>query len=431
MSVRFTPIAIALSSLLAVVACSDAKPGTADDDSGSAASNSSGGGGLATGGGFASGGAGAAGGAAPDFATATVTLLSPPVLTTPGAFGGVVAVSGETVLVGARQQNAQAGAIHVFAGVGANWTHVNALQAQMAVSDDLFGSSLAFSGDIAVAGAPGRGMPEFAGSAFVLRRNGQSWVSQFELKEKPGVELARFGAAVALSGNRVAVGAPDIYEYGRVSFFTASGNDWVPDGEVTSTVESQAFGQALALDGDTVVIGAPGFTAPPAAYVYVRQNGDWVQQAQLIPGDGAVGKKFGTSVALSGNTAIVGTGSTDLNETSAVYVFTRTGDSWSQQTQLEPRVNQPGSRFGRAVAISGNVLLVGAPRDNELAETSGAAYVFARSGSDWTEQTKLLQPQGKKNDQFGVSVAVDGKVAVVGSQDVDDPSGFATVFVVP
>ncbi len=159
----------------------------------------------------------------------------------------------------------------------------------------------------------------------------------------------------------------------------------------------------------------------------------WNQQAKLTAGDAATGDRFGRAVAVSGDTAVIGAYWDDDGgtESGSAYVFTRTGGVWSQQAKLT--ASDPGAFdwFGVSVAVSGDTAVIGARWDDDGGTDSGSAYVFARSGEVWSQQAKLIPSDLAANDFFGISVAVSGDTAVIGAHGNDDggsESGSAYVF---
>ena len=161
--------------------------------------------------------------------------------------------------------------------------------------------------------------------------------------------------------------------------------------------------------------------------MFTRTGTSWSQQAQLTAGDGAAGDLFGYSVALAGDTALVGAYGNDIgaaaNQGSA-YVFTRSGTSWSQQAQLTAGDGAANDYFGYSVAVSGDTALVGAYADDVgAAADQGSAYVFTRSGTSWSQQAQLTAGDGAAGDIFGISVALAGDTALVGAYANDIGAG--------
>jgi len=186
---------------------------------------------------------------------------------------------------------------------------------------------------------------------------------------------------------------------------------------------SDFFGDSVAIAGDTVVIGATEDTTATniqqgSAYVFTRTGTTWTQQQKLTAGDGSAFDYFGFSVAVAGDTAVIGT----LQDVGAVfqqgsaYVFVRSGTTWTQQQKLTANDGAAGDSFGNSVAISGDTVMIGAAGDTNGANArQGSAYVFSRSGTTWTQQQKLLAADGGAEDSFGASVAVTVDSAFIGS----------------
>jgi hypothetical protein len=437
-------------------------------------------------------------------------------------FGYSVAVSGDTVVVGAPQEGSaslginstpnesagKSGAAYVFTVSGGVWTQQAYLKPAAVGStqtDDRFGWSVAVSGDTVVVGAiredspttginstPSEGATD-AGAAYVFFRQGGAWSQQAYLK--PAVVgmtqvSDQFGWSVAVAGDTVVVGA-----YGEGSsttginstpnelapgagaayVFTRNGAVWsqqayLKPAAVGTTQANDHFGYSVAVDGDTVVVGAPdedsssaGINSTPnelaggagAAYVFSRNAGLWSQEAYLkaaVVGVQRAGDFFGGSVAVSGDTVVVGdsgedSSTTGINSTpnlgasgsGAAYVFTRSAAVWSQQAFVKPAAfgtSQTFDNFGWSVAVSGDTLVVGAIGEdssslgidsapNESASAAGAAYVFTRSAGVWS-QTAYLKPAAvgttQAGDNFGWSVGVSADWIVVGAYLEDSSS---------
>ena len=307
-------------------------------------------------------------------------------------FGWSVALSGDTALVGARSDDdagLQSGSAYVFVRdpTTATWSQQVKLTASDAAADDLFGWSVALSGDTALIGAvgdnpvgPGSSFPGGVGAAYVFVRSGTTWSQQAKLTASDARAEDLFGGSVALSADRALVGAEA---------------DDVRSGDAYSN-----FG---------------------SAYVFVRSGTSWSQEAKLTASDGAAEDFFGISVALSGDTALVGA-YLDDNLSGSAYVFVRSGTTWSQQVKLTASDAVAGDRFGRSVALSGDTALVAAPLKGDAGHGSGSAYVFVRSGTSWSQQVKLTASDAAADDRFGRSVALSGDTALVGA-DLDDDAG--------
>jgi hypothetical protein len=201
---------------------------------------------------------------------------------------------------------------------------------------------------------------------------------------------------------------------------------WQQQVELTAAdgVPGDHLGGPVALSGDTALVGAWAKNhGAGAAYVFVRSGSRWAQQARLTARGGAAGDWFGASVALSGDTALVG--APLAGHTGAAYVFVRDGSRWTQQARLTARDGSACDWFGRTVALSGDTALMGAWYKNNHA---GAAYVFVRDGSRWAQQAELTARDGAAEDYFGSSVALCGDTALVGAGFKNHATGVAYVF---
>jgi hypothetical protein len=185
------------------------------------------------------------------------------------------------------------------------------------------------------------------------------------------------------------------------------------------------FGTSVDVDGDTAIVGAVGtLSGNPvgSAYVYTRINNSWNLQAKLTPSDGSPPKSFGNSVSLSGNTALIGAGGSS-SENGAAYVFVRTGTTWTQQAKLTASDGAVNDLFGSVVALDADTAVIGARLDDVGANTDqGSAYVFVRSGTSWTQQAKLTANDGIADDNFAVGLDVLGNIAIIGANDDDNNS---------
>jgi FG-GAP repeat/FIMAH domain len=187
--------------------------------------------------------------------------------------------------------------------------------------------------------------------------------------------------------------------------------------------EEAEFGFSVSVDGDTVVVGARfdtvgGILGAGSAYVFVRSGTSWSQQAKLTAGDGAPHTAFGFSVSVDGDTTVVGAPSDDTAagiDAGSAYVFVRSGTSWSQQAKLTASDGAPHNAFGLSVSVDGDTTVVGAPWYAGDDVKAGSAYVFVRSGTSWSQQAKLTASDGAESDRFGFAVSVDGNIIVVGA----------------
>ncbi|MDB4453090.1 hypothetical protein N9145_02795 [bacterium] len=192
------------------------------------------------------------------------------------------------------------------------------------------------------------------------------------------------------------------------------------------------FGNSVSISGNTAVIGASGDSYNPSvlgsAYVYVRSNGVWSEQAKLTASDGSSGDSFGVSVSIDGDTAVIGAYRDEVYSGSA-YVYVRNNGVWSEQQKLTASDGTERDYFGYSVSISGDTAVIGASRDDDNGSNSGSAYVYVRSNGVWTEQQKITASDGAPDDYFGRSVSISGDTAVMGANGDDNYSGSAYVYV--
>ena len=323
------------------------------------------------------------------------------------------------------------------AGAAAPFVEQGRLQADDGAAQDSFGFAVAVSGDTAVVGAPadGVGSNPRQGSAYVYVRNGSTWTQQQKLTASDGIANDEFGYAVAIQGDTIFVGrhftqvGNAARTRGAVYVYTRSGTTWTQAATPltpSDAADGDLFGSSLAVDNGTLVIGAlqknnGGTFFQGAAYVFTGAGATWTQQAKLTANDGGFANFFGVSVAVGGDTAVIGaTGQAGVSADSgrgSAYVFTRTGSDWAQQQKLLASDGAAGDAFGFSVGVSGDTAVVGARLDTVgSVGGQGSVYVFVRASGVWTEQQHLFGVEAtQRNDTFGGSVAIEGDTIAVGS----------------
>ncbi|MBX3404140.1 MAG: hypothetical protein KF699_12080 [Phycisphaeraceae bacterium] len=357
-------------------------------------------------------------------------------------FGNAVAVWGDWAVVGAALDDVGAatdrGSVHVFARNGSSWSQQAHLTAFDGAAADLFGQSVSIWGDTLAVGAPGGDIGANAnqGSVYVYVRTGAAWNPQAKVTASPGTANANLGHSVALHGDTLAAGAwletiDGASNRGAMYIFARSGAAWMQQARLAAPdgTAMDQFGAAVALWGDTAVGGAPfddveGNTDQGSAWVFSRLGTKWIgPDLMLLASDGAANDEFGTVVAIDGDTIVVGSPRSDVGgdlDRGAAYVFVRSGLSWVQQAKLTAADGAASDRFGAAVAIKGDTIVVGAPNHDVDAFTdTGAAYVFVRSSATWTQQAKLTTSTGvglQASQRFGSAVAlVSESIAFIGA----------------
>nr|WP_246843823.1 FG-GAP repeat protein [Leptospira biflexa] len=311
------------------------------------------------------------------------------------------------------------------------WESQAYLKASNADPSDLFGSAVAISGDTIVVGAIGEASNEttitngesassnndlgLAGAVYVFQRTGSTWSQQAYIKAPNADASDQFGVSVAIDGDTIVVGA-----------------------------NLEDSNQTTVTNGPTVSGDNLG-TNVGAVYVFKRTGSNWAQEAYLKPSNAEASDQFGFPVAISGDTIVVGayleasnqttitngptaSGDNSAAQSGAIYVFQRSGSTWSQQAYIKPSNVETQDFFGKGLAISGDTIVAGANLEdsnqititnggiassNNGALNAGAAYVFQRSGSTWVEQAYLKAPNAEAGDQFGEDVAISKDTIVV------------------
>ncbi len=350
-------------------------------------------------------------------------------------------------------------------------------------ASDNFGYSVAVSGDTVVIGAyledsaatevngnPADNTAAGAGAAYVLVRRAGVWTQEAYLKASNAATTDNFGISVAIDGDTIVVGAvqedsnatgvggsqanDSASNSGAAYVFRRNGGAWTQEAylKASNTAANDNFGRSVAIHGDTVAVGAlaadfGGQNDAGVVYVFVRNGGVWTPQATLTAANFGTNDNFGRSVAVWDDTLIVGAPSEDgngtgvnppnnnnANNTGAAYVFVRNQTSWTQEAYLKPSVIATNDAFATSVSLHEDTAVIGSPSEdsnatgvngNEASNASadsGAAYVFFRSGSTWSQQAFLKPTSTTNGDSFGLSVGVFGDLVVVGANQEDSSS---------
>lgn len=273
------------------------------------------------------------------------------------------------------------------------------------------------------------------------------FIQQAKLISSDGAANDNFGYAVAISGDTVVVGA---YRASSAYVFVRPTNGWSGDLNESAklngsdTLLSSCFGLGVAIDGDTIIVGAPRKDADRgAAYVFAKPVSGWsgtlTENAKLTASDRAAGDWFGTSVAISGDTIVVGAYGDDSYKGSG-YVFVKPVSGWSGNLNENAKATASdgfaNDWFGVAVAASGYAIVIGAPLAKVGSnEDQGATYLFVKPSGGWSgnlnENAKLTASDGAASDQFGASVATDTDMAAIGAKGANSSAGAGYVFVKP
>jgi len=375
-------------------------------------------------------------------------------------FGNSIAISGDTVVVGARGDDSYNGSAYVFVKPVSGWATTSTYNAKLTASDraanDYLGISIAISGDTVVVGAHGDDV--YRGSAYIFEKPGSGWSGSLtetaKLTASDRAANDYFGVSVAISGNTVVIGAwgddCKVADCGSAYVFVKPVSGWATtstyDAKLTgtNTTGDDWFGICVAIDGDTVVVGASRHdfeldSNRGVAYVFEKPGSGWsgtvFESAKLAATDGTLNDNLGISVAISGNKAVVGAYGYYSYRGSA-YIFEKPGSGWSgtiwEAAKLRASDPETDDYFGVSAAISGDSVVIGAYLDDCEVADCGSAYVFVKPVAGWsgtlTETAKLTATDGTLDDKLGKSIAISGNTAVIGTYGDDSNKGSAYVF---
>lgn len=349
-----------------------------------------------------------------------------------GGLGNAMDMAGDTLVIGAKWQRLgvgghNPGVAYVYERRGGAMIRTAVLSSPVPVDYGCFGSDVATDGDRLVAAEfrdDGRGL--HSGAVHVFERGGAGWELRATLRPSGTDALLHrgFGAAVAMSGDTIVVGAPYAKlngetEAGVAYVFTQSDGVWKQQARLTAAAPrgDDFFGRSVAVEGDRLVVGADmddtaaGVNAG-SAFVFARSGATWTRIAMLQPSDADIGVEFGGKVAISGDTVMI-TAVGQLYDQGALYVFAPSGSGWSERARLTAGDGQPNDRFGQSLALDGDTAVVGAAAEGPDDTSAGAAYRFTRLGGVWYPEARLTAAEGPLSRGVGQAVAVRGRVIAV------------------
>ena len=352
--------------------------------------------------------------------------------------GYAVALNGSEVIAGAPKHSAGglgSGAAYIYEQKeDGTWVETIKLSDGETASEDQFGISVAISGNLAISGAQqDDDVAPNAGAAYIFERSGTLWLQRTKLVADDAKAGDLFGNTVAISGETVVIGAPGADDAGPESgaayVFTYLGDEWVQRAKLIGddTRMFDHFGTAVAVHENTALIGAhgkdEGAEDSGAAYVFVRNGVSWIQQAKLAHRNAVPGDQFGHAVAIYGDNALIGAHRSDATgpDSGAAYIFTRNGGTWNQDFEIIPNDSGLGDEFGYAVDLTNGIAIIGAPKEDRSEPDMGAAYVFVETRTAWVQQSKLTATEAEAGDEFGSAVAIHQDTAVVGAWKDDHP----------
>lgn len=345
-------------------------------------------------------------------------------------FGSAIALHGDTLAVGAPQSTAvqahQKGSVFMYQRDGGGWTEIAELVASDMddgfQSDLHFGRALALDGDILVVGAPEARDQESgnsAGAVYIFEREGGAWEETSVLRAADPAPKARFGEQLALRYGLLAVsGGQAVYVFER------EGDTWVEQARLTGDGlgERDRFGQSLAVDGNYLAVSAIEYDperqryTSSAVYLFHRSGDRWALETKLAPGEGD-GPSFVRSLALQGNTLVIGSGDDAGGMAAgAAYIYENGPQGWRQQAKLVPADASFSyfTGFGSSAALQGDLLAVGAAGDSSQGLWSGSAYLFHKQGEKWIELRKLWPEEADYlGPFFGSDLKLSGDTLLV------------------
>ncbi len=379
-------------------------------------------------------------------------------------FGYSVALSGDTALVGSiydEDNGDNSGSAYIFErnqGGTDNWGQVKKLLPSDGAAWDIFGKSVTLSGDTALVGAQGDSdNGNDSGSAYIFERDQggtDNWGQVKKLLPSDGAAFCYFGKSVVISGDTVLVGArgDESGQYSGSAYIferdQGEAGNWGQVSKLTAsdTAAGGEFGNSVALSGDTALVGAyedsaAGYSAG-SAYIFERDQGgagNWGQVKKLIASDIDNWDRFGSAVALSGDTALIGSKGDDHHghDSGSAYIFERNqggANNWGETAKIMASDDNGQDGFSSSVALSGDTALLGSPGNDDDGGDSGSVYFFERNQGGvgaWGEVTKLTASDGAAGDRFGASVALSENTALVGAFGDDDngsSSGSAYIY---
>jgi len=345
-------------------------------------------------------------------------------------FGDAIDISGDTMITSA-QDDSSVGKAYIFVRSGSTWTQQAVFTPDAGDTQDAkygYGQAVAISGDTAlVTEGYHRDNPNL--KIYVYVRSGSTWTQQAKISAPPGVgENDWWGFSAALQGDTAIIGAHGTSNVaGAAYIYVRNGTTWSLQATLSQALPNYSyFGWSVDVDGNTAVVGADSVNSGAGAtYVYLRTGTTWNLQATL----GTAGvTRFGNTVAISGDTAVIGAWATN-NYSGKAFAFVRSGTTWTLQAELTPD-EISGSAYGYSVEVDGDVAVIGSIYKNSYA---GALYVFTRTGATWTQQRRLIHndpfPSVNFPDEIGHNLALSGSTVITGVPTKANYAGVVYVFV--
>lgn len=343
---------------------------------------------------------------------------------TSDTFGQSVGLSGDVMIVGVNGDDdlgSNSGSAYIYRYNGLSWGQPVKLTASDGAANDQFGYAVAVSGQTVVVGAVN---DDGTGSAYVFRFDGSQWNEEAKLVASDAASGDNFGYQVGIDGDVVIVGAWLDDDAGSGSgaayVYRFDGSDWQPEAKLTAldAAAGDGFGEFVSISGNAAIIGAPfnddfGSNSG-SAYIFRFNGSSWVQEAKFAGAGTGPNDRFGDAVAISGDAVAVAAPFDDDfgSNAGAVYMFRYDGMAWNAKGKLTASDAAAEDLFGFHVSMCGDVLAVGARNDDDMGTDSGSAYIFRYDGTTWDEDVKLVASDGTAFDYGGYAVAVCGNAVV-------------------
>lgn len=346
-------------------------------------------------------------------------------------YGHAVDIVGDLALVGSpgddNLRGTDAGGAYLFQRSGTNWSLVTKLKAADGSSGDRLGGSVSIGSGFVLVGCRMADLPgkADAGAVYMYSLKSGFWNQTGKLTARDSSAGAWFGESLAIDGGNVIIGSPNASDGRGAAYHFVRGSSTCAQKAVLKANDAQpgdGFGAAVAISGGRAFIGAPQRNSlRGAVYSFELAGSIWLQIQTLTHASGAMGDLFGDSVVLDFPRAVVGAPGRD-SAAGAAYVFGRSGSTWVQTQELKASDAAAGDAFGMSMSLHRTTILIGAPGDDLTNLNQGSAYLFSSEGaSSWTQQAQLKDDAGVQGDWFGGSVAFDQTTAVIGAFQADAP----------
>ncbi len=364
-------------------------------------------------------------------------------------FGGSVAINNSYAVIGVDEDDDngnRSGSAYIFTIEDDEWIQQSKITASDANECDEFGKSVSINDNNIIIGAF-YGDAERArnsGAAYIFSHQNDDWIEIGKLTTDDATSGDGFGHSVSINRDYAIVGAPYNDDNGNCSgsayIFVKEGDRWLQQEKLTPSDAAQEdyFGYSVSIYGNYSIIGAhyndDNGESSGSAYIFFREDNEWSEQSKLVANDAESFNRFGYSVCINGNFAIIGAPGghdEDVNGSGSAYIFLREENDWNYDSKIN--ANDPGENdfFGWSVSINGGNAIIGAKYNDDNGNNSGSAYIFSYENNIWYQKAKLIADDGSAGDHFGQSSFITSNNAIVGADGNDDDgtnSGSAYIY---